>query len=122
MSTPRTSAPSRANGSAVVPSPHPRSNTCRPVRTPRLWTSASPLSRIVAAIRVKFPFSHNAWFGLAVVPAIVIESPSSHEYREWVQKGDTPQIWSTVMHYATSTYHGDRPEVAVAKKFLPGVR
>ena len=55
MSTPSTSAPSLASGSAVVPSPHPRSRTLRPFVTPRLFTSASPLSLMLAATRVKSP-------------------------------------------------------------------
>jgi hypothetical protein len=29
---------------------------------PTRRTSASPLSRMLAAIRAKSPFSHNAWF------------------------------------------------------------
>src|SRR5262249_39421322 len=63
ISTPSTSAPSFASGSAVVPSPHPRSRTLSPLVMPRLLTSASPLSRMQAAMRVKSPFSHNALFG-----------------------------------------------------------
>ena len=34
---------------------------------PSVATSASPLSRMLAAIRVKSPFSHSALFGLGVV-------------------------------------------------------
>src|SRR5439155_19382587 len=63
MSTPRTFAPSCASGTAVVPSPQPRSRTSRPGVTPRVATSASPLSRIASAIRVKSPFSQSALFG-----------------------------------------------------------
>src|SRR5688572_30687642 len=63
MSTPRTSAPRFASGMAVVPSPHPRSSTLRPLAMPNVSTSASPLSRMVAAMRVKSPFSHSALFG-----------------------------------------------------------
>ena len=66
MSTPSTSAPSFASGRAVVPSPQPRSSTFMPGVMPRPRTSASPLSRMLAAIRVKSPFSHNAWFGFTV--------------------------------------------------------
>jgi hypothetical protein len=33
-----------------------------PLATPILSTSASPLSRMAAAIRVKSPFSQSAWF------------------------------------------------------------
>jgi hypothetical protein len=66
MSTPSTSAPRRAAGSAVVPSPQPRSSTFAPFPTPRPRANASPLSRIVAAMRVKSPFSHSAWFGFGV--------------------------------------------------------
>jgi hypothetical protein len=62
MSTPRTSAPSWAAGSAVVPSPQPRSSTRRPSAMPRSLTSASPLSRMLAAMRVKSPFSHSSLF------------------------------------------------------------
>ena len=40
MSTPRTSAPSRAAGRAVVPSPHPRSSTFNPAVMPRPATTA----------------------------------------------------------------------------------
>ena len=65
MSTPRTSAPSCAAGSAVVPSPQPRSRTRSPGATPIARTSASPLSRIVRAMRVKSPFSQRALLGLA---------------------------------------------------------
>ena len=47
-------------GGAVVPSPHPRSSTCMPLVMPSPATTASPLSRMLAAIRVKSPFSHSA--------------------------------------------------------------
>ena len=61
--------PSLAAGTAVVPSPHPRSSTFNPGVTPSAATSASPLSRMVAAMRVKSPFSHKALFGfMKVVP------------------------------------------------------
>ena len=63
MSTPSTSAPRLAAGTAVVPSPHPRSKTSSPGVISRLSTSASPLSRMLSAMRVKSPFSHNALFG-----------------------------------------------------------
>src|SRR4051812_40607189 len=63
ISTPSTSAPSLADGSAVVPSPHPRSSTFNPGVTPSPATRAAPLSLMVAAMRVKSPFSHNALFG-----------------------------------------------------------
>src|SRR5271168_871300 len=63
MSTPNTSAPSLAAGNAVVPSPHPRSRTSRPFVIPRPLTTASPLSLIVSASRVKSPFSQSALFG-----------------------------------------------------------
>ena len=66
MSTPRTSAPSRAAGKAVVPSPEPRSRTLSPSAIPNVMTSASPLSRMLSAIRVKSPFSQSALFGLVV--------------------------------------------------------
>ena len=52
-------------GKAVVPSPQPRSSTFSPLVIPSLCTSASPLSRMVSAIRVKSPFSQSALFGLA---------------------------------------------------------
>ena len=67
MSTPSTSAPRCADGIAVVPSPQPRSSTFCPFATPIDATSASPLARIVLAMRVKSPFSHNALFGFAVM-------------------------------------------------------
>jgi hypothetical protein len=35
-----------------VPSPHPRSSTFRPALIPNVGTSASPLSRMLAAMRV----------------------------------------------------------------------
>ena len=49
-----------AIGNAVVPSPHPRSSTRIPAVMPRRPTSVSPLSRMLAAIRVKSPFSQSA--------------------------------------------------------------
>jgi hypothetical protein len=49
-----TSAPSFAAGIGVVPSPQPRSRTLRPFDMPKRWMSASPLSRILSAMRVKF--------------------------------------------------------------------
>jgi hypothetical protein len=63
MSTPNTSAPSLAAGNAVVPSPHPRSKTLIPRLIPNSSTSASPLSLMLSAMRVKSPFSHSALFG-----------------------------------------------------------
>jgi hypothetical protein len=56
-------APSFATGNAVVPSPQPRSRTLRPFVTPIHWTSASPLSHMLSAMRVKTPFSQSALFG-----------------------------------------------------------
>ena len=47
MSTPSTSAPRRAAGIAVVPSPQPRSSTSSRCVTPIRSTSASPLSRML---------------------------------------------------------------------------
>src|SRR5665213_633936 len=63
MSTPRTFAPSLAAGSAVVPSPQPRSKTSRPLAIPKSLTSASPLSLMLTAMRVKSPFSQSSLFG-----------------------------------------------------------
>src|SRR6185369_992199 len=63
MSTPSTSAPRLAAGMAVVPSPEPRSRTFVPGLIPSERMSSSPLWRIVAAMRVKSPFSHSALFG-----------------------------------------------------------
>src|SRR5262245_20835122 len=63
MSTPSTSAPRLAAGSAVVPSPHPRSRTLSPRVIPSDLTRASPLSRMLSAMRVKSPFSQSALFG-----------------------------------------------------------
>src|SRR5207249_3328191 len=60
---PTTSAPTFAAGNAVVPSPHPRSSTLSPFVIPSRCTSASPLSRMVKAMRVKSPFSQSALFG-----------------------------------------------------------
>ena len=69
MSTPSTFAPSLAAGNAVVPSPHPRSRTSSPLVIPSSFTSASPLSRMLSAMRVKSPFSHSALFGfIGVLP------------------------------------------------------
>src|SRR6516164_9574902 len=74
MSTPHTSAPSLASGNAVVPSPHPTSKTLSPLVIPSPLTSASPLSLILSAIRVKSPFSHSALFGfIGSLPLIAIE-------------------------------------------------
>src|SRR6478736_5706104 len=64
MSTPKTNAPRFAAGRAVVPSPQPRSRTLRPGLMPSWATRASPLSRMVSAMRVKLPFSQRAWLGL----------------------------------------------------------
>jgi hypothetical protein len=47
---------SLAAGNAVVPSPQPRSSTLSPSVIPRLLTNASPLSRMLAPMRVKSPF------------------------------------------------------------------
>ena len=66
MSIPTTSAPNRARGTAVVPSPQPRSKTRSGVVIPRDLTTASPDCRIKAAISVKSPFSHNALFGFMI--------------------------------------------------------
>ena len=58
-----------AAGNAVVPSPHPRSKTLSPLVIPRSLTSASPLSLILSAMRVKSPFSQSALFGfIGVLP------------------------------------------------------
>ena len=70
MSTPSTSAPSFAAGKAVVPSPQPRSSTSSPSVIPNVATSASPLSRMLSAMRVKSPFSHSALFGFIVVDIV----------------------------------------------------
>ena len=56
-------SPRRASGTAVVPSPQPRSSTRSGGAIPRDFTTASPDSRMSAAISVKSPFSHNALFG-----------------------------------------------------------
>ncbi len=77
MSTPRTSAPRLAAGNAVVPSPHPRSITFNSGLMPRLATMASPLSRMLAAMRVKSPFSHSAWFGFGFM---TLPSVSAGQY------------------------------------------
>src|ERR1700683_2906946 len=70
MSTPSTWAPSFAAGSAVVPSPHPRSKTSRPLVIASSLTNASPLSLMHAAIRVKSPFSQSALFGFTDSPPV----------------------------------------------------
>src|SRR6266550_4322691 len=72
ISTPSTSAPSFAAGIAVVPSPHPRSRTLSPLVIPSCRTSASPLSRIVSAIRAKSPFSQRALFGFKGVFIVIL--------------------------------------------------
>src|SRR4051812_17352266 len=90
MSTPRTSAPSLAAGSAVVPSPQPRSSTSSPLVMPSSLTSASPLSRMLAAIRVKSPFSQSALFGfIGPVPSV-----DAHDelLTRWCD-GDLPQTF-----------------------------
>ena len=74
MSIPTTSAPILAIGTAVVPSPHPRSRTrigkWRLNWSNKLWTNSSPDSLIIEAIRVKSPFSHNALFGFMIESVI----------------------------------------------------
>ncbi len=37
---------------------------------PDVFTSSSPLSRMLSAMRVKSPFSHSALFGLMVVDMV----------------------------------------------------
>ena len=59
-----------AAGTAVVPSPQPTSSTRISGVTPRSRTSASPLSRMLCAMWVKSPFSHNALFGFVVLVLI----------------------------------------------------
>src|SRR5215510_3371468 len=85
ISTPRTSAPRRASGKAVVPSPQPRSSTRIPWRTPRLFTTASPLPRMVLAMRVKSPFSQSALFGLIVcnMSDLLLQRLDEFEWNEW---------------------------------------
>src|SRR4051812_311143 len=73
MSTPRTSAPRRAAGTAVVPSPQPRSSTRELGVMPIRSTSSSPLVHMLAAIRVKSPCSQSCWFGLVSVSFVVME-------------------------------------------------
>src|SRR5262245_35407033 len=73
MSIPTTSAPKRARGIAVVPSPQPRSKTLSGGVMPRDFTRASPDCRMRAAISVKSPFSHNALFGFTVDSAKVLK-------------------------------------------------
>src|SRR5437762_1639983 len=63
MSMPVTSAPICARGTAVVPSPHPRSSTRCDGVAARDLTNDSPDWRMQAAISVKSPFSHSALFG-----------------------------------------------------------
>src|SRR5262249_16228946 len=63
---------------AVVPSPQPRSKTLSPLVIPSFATSASPLSRMLSAMRVKSPFSQRALFGFTWrTPCAVV---SEHEY------------------------------------------
>ena len=64
-----------ASGNAVVPSPQPRSRTFMPCVMPSFWTSASPLSRMVAAMRVKSPFSQSALFGFIGSAPCLAERP-----------------------------------------------
>ena len=61
-----------AAGRAVVPSPHPRSNTFNPGVMPSPAITASPLSRMLAAILVQLPLSQTCLkFGFSrdVVPS-----------------------------------------------------
>ena len=104
ISTPSTSAPSLAAGSAVVPSPHPISSTLWPGAIPIPLTSASPLPRMLCAMRVKSPFSHNAWFG-------VISAPSSGDLRSlhWIYAingADGKSQASPVGEFRGSMRHG----------------
>ncbi len=71
ISTPVTMAPSFAEGSAVVPSPQPTSSTCIPLVIPSLDTSMLPLSRMISAMRLKSPFSHNCLFGFISVCVLI---------------------------------------------------
>ena len=69
MSTPRTFAPSlrrRERGRAVAAA---EVEHVEPGVIPIAATSASPLPRMLAAMRVKSPFSHSAWFGFSLVTA-----------------------------------------------------
>src|SRR5262245_41185355 len=70
MSIPVTSAPVRASGIAVVPSPQPRSKTRSGGAIPSDSTTTSPDWRMKAAISVKSPFSHNALFGFIISPLL----------------------------------------------------
>ena len=54
---------SESRRNAVVPSPQPRSKTFSPGEIPNPLTSASPLSLMVSAMRVKSPFSQRALLG-----------------------------------------------------------
>ena len=58
-----TSAPKRASGMAVAPSPQPRSRARSGGVIPIDSTTASPDSRMKAAISVNSPFPHSALFG-----------------------------------------------------------
>src|SRR5262245_57874850 len=89
MSTPSTSAPSFASGNAVVPSPHPRSRTFIPFVMPRAFTSASPLSRMLSAMRVKSPFSHRAWFGFM----LLVPSKGTSVGDPWWPPPDPREAW-----------------------------
>src|SRR6185312_9933816 len=90
MSTPSTSAPSFAAGSAVVPSPDPRSKILSPLLMPSVPTSASPLSRMVAAMRVKSPFSHSALFAFTSFSRYGCSNMQAmrHGYADERQKAD----------------------------------
>ena len=46
-----------------------------PLVIPRLSTSASPLSRMLPAMRVKSPFSHSALFGF-ITPPFSVAGPN----------------------------------------------
>ena len=97
ISTPNTSAPSLAAGNAVVPSPHPRSRILSPSVIPSRLTSASPRSLILAAIRVKSPFSQSALFGFIEVapspPVIGVALPSRTAQKFRARRG-APYVWS----------------------------
>src|SRR3989344_4594042 len=91
MSIPTTSAPKRARGTAVVPSPQPRSKTRSGVVIPRDLTSASPDWRMKAATAVKSPFSHNALFGFIFLFSfsLLIFSLKTN-FQFWRKREDSP--------------------------------
>jgi len=66
----------------VVPSPHPSSKTSSPFVIASSSMSGSPLSLMLAAMRVKSPFSQSALFGLTVgLPCLQLKDFTAELFR-----------------------------------------